>query len=82
MSSIQYTIRGVPQDLDMELRREAHASEKSLNALVLETLEHAKLPSQPTVHDDLDWFIGSSPSPDSELDAAQEWLDSLPAEPA
>jgi hypothetical protein len=82
MSSIQYTVRGIPPDLDAELRREARTTGKTLNALVVETLEHAKLPSLPVIHDDLDWFVGSASGGESDLDAAQAWLDALPAEPA
>jgi hypothetical protein len=82
MNSIQYTVRGVPQRLDAELRREAQTTGKTLNALVVETLEHAKLPSSPTIHDDLDWFVGKGPRGEGDLDAAQAWLDALPAEPA
>ncbi len=82
MNSIQYTVRGVPPDLDAELRREAQTTGKTLNALVVETLEQAKLPSSAIVHDDLDWFVSSAPGGERELDAAQAWLDALPAEPA
>jgi hypothetical protein len=80
MTSIQYTVRGVPPDLDAELRREARSTGKTLNALVVETLEHAKLPSSAVVHDDLDWFIGKARRGDQEHDAAQAWLDALPSE--
>ena len=62
MPSIQYTIRGVPPALDQELRREARATGKTLNSVVVETLEHVKLPSMAIVHDDLDWFVGSAPA--------------------
>jgi hypothetical protein len=80
MSGIQYTVRGVPEQLDAELRREARATGRSLNALVVETLEQAKLRSG-AVHEDLDWFIGSAPRGSvKEQEAAQAWLDSLPAE--
>lgn len=82
MNSIQYTVRGVSPDLDAELRREARTTGKTLNALVVETLELVKLPSSAVVHDDLDWFVGSSPGGESDLDHAQSWLDALPAEPA
>ncbi len=81
MNSIQYTVRGVPQDLDAELRREARETGKTLNALVVETLEHAKLASSAVTHDDLDWFVGKAPENESDLDAAQAWLDALPTEP-
>lgn len=82
MSGIQYTVRGVPAELDAELRREARATGKTLNALVIETLAQAKLPTSGTVHDDLDWFVGGAPSLQGELDAVSGWLDGLPAEPA
>jgi hypothetical protein len=82
MDSIQYTVRGVRPELDAELRRESRTSGKSLNALVLETLEQAKLPSAAAVHDDLDWFLGSASADAGEFDTAQTWLDALPAEPA
>jgi hypothetical protein len=82
MNSIQYTVRGVPPELDAELRREARTTGKTLNALVVETLEHAKLPSSAVIHDDLDWFIGSAPSSENDLDDALAWLDALPTEPA
>jgi len=80
MSRIQYTVRGVPEDLDSQLRREARASGKTLNALVLETLSEAKLPASQTIHDDLDWFLGSGPRSDHEFSAAQEWLEKLPSD--
>jgi hypothetical protein len=82
MSSIQYTVRGVPPHLDAELRREARKTGKTLNALVVETLEHAKLKSSAAIHEDLDWFVGKAPRSEDDGDAAQAWLDSLPAEPA
>lgn len=80
MNTIQYTVRGVPPELDTALRREARTSGKTLNALVVETLAHAKLPSE-MVRDDLDWFIGSGPASDEGMDAALAWLDELPTEP-
>lgn len=80
MSGIQYTVRGVSERLDAELRREAGATGRSLNAVVVETLELAKLRTN-EVHDDLDWFVGSA-SRDSarEQEEAQDWLDAAPAE--
>ncbi len=81
MDGIQYTVRGVPPRLDAELRREAHSTGKSINALVVETLQQAKLPSSTAAHDDLDWFVGRGPTERDDADAAQAWLHSLPAEP-
>jgi hypothetical protein len=82
MSGIQYTIRGVPPELDARLRQEARTTGKTLNALVVETLEHAKLSPSSSIHEDLDWFVGSAPGSESDADSAMEWLDALPAEPA
>jgi hypothetical protein len=83
MESIQYTIRGVPARLDAELRREARAAGKTLNSLVVETLEQAKLPASAVAHEDLDWFIGAAPrGAEGNVDLAQAWLDALPSEPA
>jgi hypothetical protein len=81
MASIQYTVRGVPPDLDAELRREAQTRGTTLNALVVETLEQAKLPASAVIHDDLDWFVGGAPGGNDDRDA-QAWLDALPTEPA
>jgi len=80
MESIQYTVRGVPAELDAELRREARASGRSLNAVVVGALEEARLPAK-RVHDDLDWFVGSAPRGSrDEQEASQQWLDALPTD--
>jgi hypothetical protein len=78
VDSIQYTLRGISPELDGLLRNEAKASGKSLNALVIETLEQAKLSTPPRVYDDLDWFPSSPVEDGAAFDAAQEWLDALP----
>jgi hypothetical protein len=82
MSRIQYTIRRVSPALDAELRREANETGKTLNAVVVQTLEDAKLHSSATEHDDLDWFIGVMPETAGDEADAQAWLDALPVEPA
>ena len=41
---------------------------------------HAPLPGER--NEDLDWFIGTAPSGDEDMDAALAWLDALPTEPA
>jgi hypothetical protein len=81
MSSIQYTIRRVSPALDAELRREASESGRTLNAVVVQTLESAKLAPAATDHEDLEWFIGSA-RPGGEEEDAQAWLDGLPVEPS
>ncbi|MHB8492238.1 MAG: toxin-antitoxin system HicB family antitoxin [Solirubrobacteraceae bacterium] len=82
MLSLQYTIRRVSPALDAELRREASETGKTLNAVVVQTLENAKLPSLASEHDDLDWFIGRMPAGSGDEADAQAWLDALPVEPA
>lgn len=80
MKSIQYTVRGVSSELDAELRKEARATGRTLNAVVVDTLAQAKL-APDAAHDDLDWFIGAGRhDPGGEQEDAQGWLDSLPAE--
>jgi hypothetical protein len=81
MPGIQYTIRRVSPTLDAELRREASETGRTLNAVVVQTLEDAKLPSA-SEHDDLDWFIGRMPLAVGDEADAQAWLDALPVEPA
>ena len=82
MPGIQYTIRRVSPALDAELRREASETGRTLNAVVVQTLENAKLAAPVSEHDDLDWFIGSTPADAGDETASQAWLDSLPVEPA
>ena len=81
MPRIQYTIRRVSPALDAELRREASETGSTLNAVVVQTLEDAKL-SSASEHDDLDWFIGLMPAGAGDEADAQAWLDALPVEPA
>lgn len=78
MSGMQYTIRGVPEELDRRIRAEAQTTGKSINQVVLETLERAKLPAGPPYHD-LDWFIDSGIA-DSGEEEALRWLDALPTD--
>jgi hypothetical protein len=78
MKDIQYTIRGVPRDLDQRLREEARTSGRSINRIVIETLEQATMPGSPP-YDDLDWFVGSG-GPDTQEEEALLWLDSLPSD--
>jgi hypothetical protein len=39
--AIQYTIRGIPPEVDRALRRKARKANKSLNQIVLDELTHA-----------------------------------------
>lgn len=40
-SNVQYTIRGVPREVDLALRRKAHQRRVSLNRLLVEELTNA-----------------------------------------
>lgn len=77
MTSIQYTIRSIPPKLDQTLRARSKTSGKSLNEIIINTLEKGAGITQDSVFDDLDWFIGHK-SLDNTLAKNQEWLDSLP----
>ncbi len=60
MSTNQYTIRSVPDQIDRELRRRAIEEHKSLNSVILEALAHAVgVQSLPTEYNDVDFLIGS-----------------------
>jgi hypothetical protein len=82
ISGIQYTIRRVSPALDAELRREASETGRTLNTVVVQTLENAKLSTTTSEHDDLDWFIGHMSTDAGDEVDAQAWLDALPVEPA
>ena len=56
----QYTIRGVPAELDRALRRRARREARSLNAVVVETLARGlELEAEPVRYTDLDHLIGT-----------------------
>lgn len=60
MNRRQYTIRSVPDHVDRALRRRARQEHKSLNQVILETLEQAvSVEEPPKVYDDLDFMFGS-----------------------
>ncbi|MGD9853910.1 MAG: Arc family DNA-binding protein [Planctomycetaceae bacterium] len=72
MSRRQYTIRAVPDHVDQALRRRAREQHKSLNTVIVETLEQAMAPpSEPIVHHGLDFLIGTWVD-DSKFDEAME----------
>lgn len=77
MNSIQYTIRSIPAKLDQALRQRSKATGKSLNDIVIATLEKGAGVTPNSIFDDLDWFIGSK-SLSSTFEEDIQWLDSLP----
>lgn len=79
MKSVQYTIRAVPPKVDQALRQRARKTGKSLNDVVIETLEKGAGVARHESFDDLDWFIGTGKTSKTEQ-AAQGWLDAAPME--
>jgi hypothetical protein len=77
MNRIQYTIRSIPTKLDTTLRQRSRATGKSLNEVVIATLEKGAGITSSVTFEDLDWFIGSK-SLGSTFDKDIKWLDSLP----
>ncbi len=57
---LQYTVRGVPPDVDRALRERAHRERRSLNQLLLSALAHeAGVAESPdATYDDLDYLAG------------------------
>ena len=69
-AKFQYTIRGVPPQVDQVLREKSHREHKSLNQLALEALQAvAGQATGPVRHRDLDFMIGTWVE-DPEFDAA------------
>ena len=68
---MQFTVRGVPREVDAALRRMARVSGRSLNALLVDSLREKALPDPRSrvVHHDLDFLFGTW-VPDPEFDAA------------
>lgn len=72
MSTIQYTIRSIPKNLDNFLRRQAKLQGKSLNQTVLDYIEQAtKLDLQQT-DEGFDWIIGANTLDNDSLRAIVE----------
>jgi hypothetical protein len=79
MNGIQYTIRSIPPKLDILLRQRAQKSGKSLNEVLIETLEKGTGATRDAQFNDLDWFIGNKSLGDN-FDKEIEWLDAAPRE--
>ncbi|NQT85163.1 hypothetical protein HQ560_00260 [bacterium] len=57
---IQYTLRGIPQELDEALRRRAKEERISLNKAVIQTLDEGlRASGEEILHHDLDDLIGT-----------------------
>lgn len=69
--SIQYTVRGIPPEVDQALRRKAHEKKISLNRLLVEELVEATGLSQERKYRSLETVAGSWKD-DPELDRILE----------
>ncbi len=59
MIANQFTVRAVPTKLDKALRRKATKEGKSINTVILESLEHGLgMADEKPLHHDLDAFFG------------------------
>lgn len=77
MKAIQYTIRKIPEELDQKLRIASRESLKSLNTLIIETLEKQFVhPKGPPKHKDLNHFSGRWEE-DPEFDQAIKLFDQI-----
>ncbi len=60
MADTQYTVRGVPEEVDATLRARARKEGKSLNQIVLEVLREAAAAERTErIHTDLDHLAGT-----------------------
>lgn len=58
-SVVKYTIRGVPRDVDRELRRKAKERKISLNQVVIEALGHATWTSRKKKYRSIESLVGT-----------------------
>lgn len=74
-ATIQYTIRGVPRDVDHALRQKAERRKQSLNQVILDELVEATLGQKPRA--DFSAFVGRwTPDPAfDEVLASQRQID-------
>jgi hypothetical protein len=60
INSMQYTIRAIPPVIDRVLRQRAREEDKSLNAVIIETIARGlEMSAKPLEHTDLDALIGT-----------------------
>jgi hypothetical protein len=72
MSNLQYTIRSVPKQVDIFLRRQARSRGRSLNSTVLSYIEEAIKRDKMKQDDDFSWLIGSNTIDNASLKAIKE----------
>ncbi len=72
MNKTQYTVRGIPDQVDRYLRKKAKVSGRSLNQVVIDELSESTGISRQSVADSLDWFYGSNTIGDDVIAALEE----------
>ena len=72
MSNIQYTIRAIPEQMDIYLRRQARLRGRSLNSTVLDYIEESIKHDAVKQDNDFSWLIGSNTIDDASLEAIKE----------
>ena len=77
--AIQYTIRNIPPEVDMVLKKRAKVTNKSFNQIVVEELSKSVLKQAKTSR--FDWLVGSMSKEDGRLfDAALEDMNKIDTE--
>ena len=59
MNTHQYTIRNIPERVDLYLRKRSRQSGKSLNQVIIDELSERVAPESADTQSALSWFIGS-----------------------
>jgi len=59
MKGLQYTVRGIPEEVDASLREEAAQSGKSLNTLLVEKISESTAAGKQGWTNGLEKFIGT-----------------------
>ncbi|MBN2442820.1 MAG: hypothetical protein JXJ04_15795 [Spirochaetales bacterium] len=78
--TVQYTIRGIPDKLNLSLRNKAKKEHKSLNQVVIECISRGLgLSGEKVYYNDLDDLAGSWKK-DAEFDKAIEEMDKIDPE--
>jgi len=74
---MQYTIRGIPPELDKALRARARKTGKSLNETTLDLMKNGIYRKKKEKYRDMHQFVGTMTF-DHEFEEAMKWHDALP----
>lgn len=72
MNTVQYTIRSIPRNLDLFLRRQARLQGRSLNQVVLGYMHQATKLDMQVDEDNFDWIVGANTLDEESLGAIAE----------